>query len=491
MKKSIRNQIVTAFLGFLLTALALIILINFSFLEKFYLHHKEKTLMTAYQEYILKYDDVNETELTKFCSTENLSAVIYSINMGMLQDDYSNLQNEDKDRLKARLFGYVTGLESQGDEIVKKTDTYTILYNRDRFLQMDFMEMWGKTESGLLFIFRCPVESIQEGAKLSNQFYLMVGLLTAVAGAFFISIFARRLTKPITELTDISQRMTNLDFEAKYTSGGENEIGILGRNINQMSQTLEKTIAELKTANNELLKDIEKKEAIDEMRKEFLANVSHELKTPIALIQGYAEGLQDNINDDAESREFYCEVIIDEASKMNQMVKKLLTLNQLEFGNDQVSMERFDLTNLIQGIIQSSSLLASQAGAEIIFREEKPIYVWGDEFKVEEVLTNYMTNAIHHVKNEMKIDVRCVQNDGIVKVIVFNTGDNIPEDELDKIWAKFYKVDKARTREYGGSGIGLSIVKAIMESMNQSCGVKNFSNGVAFWFTLEGETEKV
>lgn len=170
---------------------------------------------------------------------------------------------------------------------------------------------------------------------------------------------------------------------------------------------------------------------------------------------------------------------------MNQMVKKLLTLNQLEFGNDQVNMERFDLTALIQGILQSSRILAEQAGAEIICRQSEPIYVWGDEFKVEEVLTNYVTNAIHHVKNENKIDIRCVQQDGLVKTVVFNTGDPIPDEELEKIWIKFYKVDKARTREYGGSGIGLSIVKAIMESMNQQCGVKNFDNGVAFWFTLE------
>ena len=111
---------------------------------------------------------------------------------------------------------------------------------------------------------------------------------------------------------------------------------------------LEKTISELKTANNELQRDVEKKEAIDEMRKEFLANVSHELKTPIALIQGYAEGLQEEINDDPESRQFYCDVIVDEAAKMNNMVKKLLTLNQLEFGNDVVAMERFDLTALVK-----------------------------------------------------------------------------------------------------------------------------------------------
>ena len=235
----------------------------------------------------------------------------------------------------------------------------------------------------------------------------------------------------------------------------------------------------------ELQKDIEKKIQIDEMRKEFLSNVSHELKTPIALIQGYAEGLQECINDDPESREFYCDVIIDEAGKMNNMVKKLLSLNQLEFGNDQVTMERFNITELIRGVVQSSQLLASQKEADLRFVQKNPVYVWGDEFKIEEVITNYVSNALNHVDYDKKIEVKIIQKGKLIRVSVFNTGEPIPQEDLDKIWIKFYKVDKARTREYGGSGIGLSIVKAIMDSMNQKCGVINYDNGVEFWFELQ------
>ncbi|MDE6907975.1 MAG: HAMP domain-containing histidine kinase, partial [Lachnospiraceae bacterium] len=246
------------------------------------------------------------------------------------------------------------------------------------------------------------------------------------------------------------------------------------------------TISELKTANNELQRDIEQKTQIDEMRKEFLSNVSHELKTPIALIQGYAEGLKECINDDDESREFYCDVIMDESKKMNTMVKKLLTLNQLEFGNDAVVMERFELTSLIRGVIQSAKILAQQKGARMIFDEPGTVYVWADEFKIEEVVTNYISNAVNHVDFDKVIDVKVRKENGKVRVSVFNTGKPIPEEDLDKIWIKFYKVDKARTREYGGSGIGLSIVKAVMDSMNQECGVINYDNGVEFWFELDG-----
>ena len=263
-----------------------------------------------------------------------------------------------------------------------------------------------------------------------------------------------------------------------------NEIDLLGNHMNQLSEVLERTISELKSANVELTRDIERKTKIDEMRKEFLSNVSHELKTPLALIQGYAEGLQECINDDEESRNWYCEVIIDEAGKMNRMVKKLLTLNQLEFGNDQVVMERFNITELIRGITSASGILLDQKGIALDIQGLDDFYVWGDEFKVEEVITNYLSNAINHCEGEKKIRIFCTRREDVLRISVFNTGKPIPEEDIGQIWDKFYKVDKARTREYGGSGIGLSIVKAIMDSFHQECGVMNHEDGVEFWMEL-------
>ena len=187
----------------------------------------------------------------------------------------------------------------------------------------------------------------------------------------------------------------------------------------------------------------------------------------------------------SESREFYCDVIIDEAAKMNAMVRQLLTLNQLESGSEIVNMERFDLTALIRNYIASSDILLRERTISVRMEDYEAVYVWGDEFKVEEVFMNYFTNAIHYAQGEKIIDVKLRRMDGQIKVSVFNTGIPIPAESIEHIWEKFYKVDKARTREYGGSGIGLSIVKAIMESMNQKYGVTNYENGVEFWFTLD------
>ncbi|MGI6006349.1 MAG: sensor histidine kinase [Ruminococcus sp.] len=483
-KHSIRRQVGVIFIGLMFLALLAVALCNHLFLEKFYVSLKANILEEGMN--FLNENDISEgnADFSQFCVNNNLSYVVVSINYSHV---YTNMVEESGNLLAARLFGYMAGIDASDPVVLRQTEQYTVQENTDIRKEVTYVEIWGELDDGQSFIIRTPLESIQESVSISNRFYLYIGLGVGVLAAVIIWMVTRRLTKPIIELTEMSQKMAALDFDVRYESGGDDEIGVLGYNFNIMSEKLEKAISELKSANNELQKDIEQKTQIDEMRKEFLSNVSHELKTPIALIQGYAEGLQDNINEDEESRQFYCEVIIDEAAKMNKMVKKLLTLNQLEFGNDQIVMERFDITALIQGVIHSSSILAEQKQVQVIFNQENPVYVWGDEFKVEEVVTNYFSNALNHVKYENKIEIRCVCENGKVRVTVFNTGDPIPEEDIDKIWIKFYKVDKARTRAYGGSGIGLSIVKAIMESMHQECGVKNYKNGVEFWFELESK----
>ena len=285
--------------------------------------------------------------------------------------------------------------------------------------------------------------------------------------------------------------MRGLDFSSRYEEKRDDEIGVLAGSMNELSDKLEQTITELKGANIELQRDIEKRSEQEQMRQEFLSNVSHELKTPIALIQGYAEGLKENIKDDPESRDFYCEGIVDEADKMNRMVKKLLSLNQIEFGDGQVRLEHFDLSELISSVLAANDIMFKKKEVELkYYPEEAPLMVWGDPFMIEEVLTNYVSNALNHVKpiseNEQSIiEIKALKNDAKVRVSVFNTGDPIPEEDKDKIWTKFYKVDKARTREYGGNGIGLSIVKAVMEAHEQGFGVINYDNGVEFWFELD------
>ena len=311
---------------------------------------------------------------------------------------------------------------------------------------------------------------------------LFVILLVAVLASI---VYSHYVTRPVLRISRVSKRMAELDFSWRCEENRTDELGTLAHSLNEMSQKLSASITDLKCANEKLQADIERERALEQAQLDFFSAVSHELKTPIALIQGYAEGLKEGVSDDPESREFYCDVIMDEASKMNQMVKNLLTLNQLEFGDEDIVFDRFNLTALVRGVLQSMEIMADQAGAKILLHTEEDIYAWADEFKVEQVVKNYVSNACHHVSGDMVIEVKMVQKDGKVRVSVFNTGTPIPEADIAHIWDKFYKVDKAHTREYGGNGIGLSIVKAIMKSFHQEYGVKNYDNGVEFWFELD------
>ena len=487
----LRRQIAVLFIGLLLLSMVVITLINGLFLEHYYISRKTEVLKEAVEKLenleVETDSDGNSSaevsdEMFKDCSENNLTWVMVTADGQTICSVGSN-----EDLLQARLVGYVYDLDQKKnkEKVLQKNDNYVIQQVSDRFARMEYVESWGELGNGCYFLIRTPLESIRESVAISNSFYFYVGLGIIALSGLVVWVITKRITKPISELTQLSTKMSELDFEAKYQSHAGNEIDELGENFNRMSEQLEKTISELKSANNELQKDIENKERIDQMRQEFLNNVSHELKTPIALVQGYAEGLKEGIHDDPESMEFYCDVIIDEANKMNQMVKNLLTLNQLESGDDGLSMTRFDLAGLIRGVLQSCEILIQQAEAKVSLKMQETIYVWADEFKTEQVLRNYISNAIHHVEGERIIEIKVEETGEKAHISVFNTGKSIPQEDVERIWDKFYKVDKAHSREYGGNGIGLSIVKAIMESFHQKFGVENYDNGVAFWFELD------
>ncbi|MEE1114306.1 MAG: HAMP domain-containing sensor histidine kinase [Eubacterium sp.] len=494
MKKSIRKKIACIFIAVSALILVAIGVFQYFFIDDFYLQNKQKKLLSSWDMMAEMSNSGSndgtgkETQVSddfeKFCSVNGLTYVLTDSQLTCLATNSTN-----DITMTGRLIGIVLGKEDMHTSIIKENTSYKMIRMQDRFSGMDYLELWGVLDNGNYYLVTCPIESISGAASVSMRFYVYVGLIAVAAGAVIIWLVTRRVVEPLQELSALSKRMADLDFGVRYESGGEDEIGQLGENFNVMSDKLESAVSDLKSANMRLQKDIDEKNQIDEMRKEFISNVSHELKTPIALIQGYAEGLKDNVNEDPESRDFYCDVIMDESAKMNKMVKQLLTLNQLEFGNDEARMERFDLTALIKGVLQASKLLIEQKEAKIIFDESKAFPVWGDEFKIEEVVTNYLTNALNHLDGEKVIDIRMKEENGIVTTTVFNTGERIPEEDLDKIWIKFFKVDKARTRAYGGSGIGLSIVKAIMDSHGQKCYAENYENGVAFSFTLESKIE--
>ena len=519
---------------------AMLIGFNSIFSEKVYMNRKQKSMINSYEnvnEIMQKYTDLQIDKDTMCADMENISTAkgisvlvvdsswctIYVSTQGddsMMErlrmiifngdifknngsqdkapepkdqeDDSDNpADKDDKKEHRKRLEDIIdmsgTSLV-ENRTIISSNDNYTLQKVYDERLGDYYLEIWGTLDNGYSIILRTPIQGIKDNVNISTTLIKYVGgaiLAVGIIAAFVVSTY---ITRPIKQLSNIAEKMSEMDFNARYEGSDKGEIGLLGKSMNNMSEKLEQNIAELKKANLELKKDIDKKEKLEIMRTDFLSNVSHELKTPIALIQGYAEGLKEGITDDPESMEFYCDVIMDEANKMNTMVKRLLTLNQIEFGNDEPEMERFDINELIASVADANAIRAGQKNMSIVFdNRNEHNFVWADEYKTEEVLTNYISNALNHCDGKRAIEVRTEksENGGTITVTVYNSGKNIADEDLERIWEKFYKTDKARTREYGGNGIGLSIVKAIMDSMGQEYGVRNVSDGVEFWFNLD------
>ena len=424
MKHSIRRQMIAIFVGLIVCMLVILLVLVGAGLEPYYVREKEENFKELYKEIesLAEGEELTEDEVSQINRTAERYNFYYIVWNFSNENGFSNLH--DSQMLLVQLGGVL--FNKIDSRVMERNDNYQVVEFRDNTQQVDYLALWGTVGNSYNIFIRSPLESIQETMGLFFRFLLIVGIAVIAGGILFVWYFSRRLTEPLRELAVLSARMADLDFNAKYTSGGGGEIGVLGENFNIMSQKLENTISELKNANFRLQQDIEQKEKMEKMRTDFMGNVSHELKTPIALIQGYAEGLKEGVSDDPESREFYCDVIMDEASKMNQMVKNLMTLNQLEFGDENVEFQRFDLTELIRGVLQSMEIMAQQKEAKVQFRQKDPVYVWADEFKAEQVVRNYVSNAFNHLDGDRVVDVKIIPAGDKVKVTVFNTGTPIP-----------------------------------------------------------------
>ena len=345
-----------------------------------------------------------------------------------------------------------------------------------------------EADNDYVIYIKISINPIKESVRISNETLILLGILIIIIYSIVSSYISHKLTDPIVQMNRITKKMAKLDFSEKYEikdNGASEDMNELGKNINLMSLKLESTIKTLRANNDELEKSIEEKSKIDEMRKQFISDVSHELKTPIGLIQGYAEGLLENVNDDPESRKFYAEVIIDEANKMDKMVKELLELMKLEYKERKFKDIEFDLNELIKEELRRETVNFKDKNITVEYDDDKPIKVVADQEYIEQVVNNYLTNAIKHcekVEGEKKIIIRTdTRKDKKIRLYVYNTGERIPDENINKIWERFYKIDTSRNREAGGTGIGLALVKAIMNNYDNEYGVENLENGVEFY----------
>ncbi|HEX9059211.1 MAG TPA: HAMP domain-containing sensor histidine kinase [Clostridia bacterium] len=490
---SIRFKLFLSLSSLIILFIAISGLLNNLFLQKFYLYEKNNILRSSLKDidgiYKGKADDI-QLELEKIESTKGLHIMIIGSDY---QIKYNSVPRDREVRLPMRPERSVMPRDWQaaaGAAIKAKIDQIKdrkpiIETRKDDRLNSYFIRLYSFLGNGDYIVIDTPVAAIQESVSITNSFFIITGIIIIVIGFVIVFIITGSFTRPILALKEIAQKMSTLNFDTRYKVVGRDEIGQLGESINSLSEQLQKSILELQNANAQLMEDIKQKELIDEMRKDFISSVSHELKTPIALIQGYAMGLKLNINKDEESKNFYCDVIIDEGVKINKLVKQLLELSQIESGMAEPEISQWNLNELIEQSLKKNEIIFKNKNINTVFEKGEELTAKADFDRMEQVFTNYISNAVNHVDEKKLIKISIKKEGTKAKVTVFNSGQNIKEDNIDKIWTSFYKVDKARTRAYGGTGLGLSIVRAIQEMHHNKYGVMNVTGGVEFWFELD------
>ena len=493
--KSVRAKLFLTLCIVIVMIIGFFVIINNAVLEALYYYSKKEVLIDTYN-YINRNistfsneqeKDKYELELEKIAVNNsfeililNSEEIVYASNKNFLSE-FGNI-NEIKYDVKYSIFNKSDLMYSENQNNIRRIN--------DKKNGITYVLLTSVLSNNNNLYIRMPVTPIQDSADISNRFIIGMGIVAIIMGGIAITFITQRFTKPIEELNDIANEMSNLNFKRKYRiNDSEDEINELGKSINTLSDKLEETIHILKLNNTELEKDIEEKSKIDEMRKQFISDVSHELKTPIALIQGYAEGLAENVNTDEENRKFYADVILDEANKMDKLVKRLLELMKLEYGDRNFNDTKFDIVELINEVVKNSKVILKEKNIKVEFNEKEPIYVYADDFYIEQVITNYFTNAIKNIeeingKNRIKIAIKKGKEEGKLRITVYNTGKNIDEENLNRIWTRFYKIDESRDRSKGGTGIGLSLVKAIMTRYKSKYGVTNKKDGVEFYFEI-------
>lgn len=489
-KKSIAMKLylitLAFFFGFIIVSL---LFQSFSF-EKFYQNKKMSTLKKNLESFKYSYNNASEinnalTLIRTFEDHNNCKIVILD-STGSL-NFVTSLSNDKEDSSK------VEAIKEVLDQWTSKPDTFLNMKKQNKPLTYIFKASHdiknivcvvpNNEENEVMFAVS-SLKPVEEASSVINEFYIYIFIGAIGLIAILTIIYSNMISKPLIKLNSTATKMANLNFSEKCVVTGEDEIGNLASTLNFLSENLNSSLTSLKTANDKLTIDIENERKLEKMRKEFVAGVSHELKTPISLIEGYAEALKDGVAAENE-KDYYLDVIIDESKKMGSLVFEMLDLSQLEYGKSKLNMEAFNVSSLLKSTIKKYSSIISEKNIEVISSFSEESYVFADRYRIDQVINNFFTNAIRHTPEAGVINVNLLDKDENILIEIENTGNHIQEEELEKIWDKFYRVDKSRNRALGGTGLGLSIVKNILNMHGSSFGASNTDTGVKFYFTLK------
>ncbi|AQQ62215.1 MULTISPECIES: sensor histidine kinase [Bacillus] len=340
-------------------------------------------------------------------------------------------------------------------------------------------------ENGRITEYAFAIASLQpvnEAMLVLKDYYVYALIIVFLVIILLSFYYSKIIVKPLIKINRVTKKMANFDFSEKLPVTADDEIGGLSGSINTLSVNLKDRIDRLNVANTKLQQDIERERQLEKTRKEFISGVSHELKTPLSVIRSFAEGIKDGVSKDTS---YYTDVILEETENMNRLIVEMLELAKLESGTYKLDMTTFSIGELTQQVYTKLLFSMEEKHLQVNIDADPSILVKANRSRIEQVVVNLLSNAIRYTPEGEKIQVSIIEAEDTVKVEIENTGNPIPEESLEKIWDRFYRLDASRSRHTGGTGLGLSIVKNILDLHHAEYGVYNTTNSVVFYFNLQ------
>ena len=326
------------------------------------------------------------------------------------------------------------------------------------------------------------LQPVNEAMLVLKDYYVYALIIVFLVIILLSFYYSKIIVKPLIKMNRVTKKMANFDFSEKLPVTADDEIGGLSGSINTLSVNLKDRIDRLNVANTKLQQDIERERQLEKTRKEFISGVSHELKTPLSVIRSFAEGIKDGVSKDTS---YYTDVILEETENMNRLIVEMLELAKLESGTYKLDMTTFSIGELTQQVYTKLLFSMEEKHLQVNIDADPSILVKANRSRIEQVVVNLLSNAIRYTPEGEKIQVSIIEAEDTVKVEIENTGNPIPEESLEKIWDRFYRLDASRSRHTGGTGLGLSIVKNILDLHHAEYGVYNTTNSVVFYFNLQ------
>lgn len=421
-------------------------------------------------------DGINENTYDKISTLskqKNINLEIYDKN-GYLVFSNKSMQGEK---------GHMRNMCSITNEhyVNKNLTSYVMVEKSDN---IEFLSTITNTSNDdYTIVTKTPISSIESNIKITSKYLFLIFVPIIIISILMAIWFSNKFTKPIRKLNEATDKIANLDFDGKVNIKTGDEIEKLGDSINVLSSKIHSTLNNLQEKNQELEILINNKIKQEKLRKEFVSSVSHELKTPITVINGYAQGLKSNIVQSKEDKEFYVDVIYEESEKMGLLVKDLLDLYKLESKTFSIKKESVNINKLILEVVKNFDIKIKEENINLCLNLENE-NVNLDKIRIEQVLNNFIDNAIFYVDDKKEIQINTIKDNNKLRVSVYNSGEHIADEDLEKIWTSFVRIDKSRTSSENRIGLGLSIVREIVKLHDGEYGVLNKPGGVEFYFEL-------